>query len=135
MPWKVEYDTDFDIIQCVHIGNVTMDDFKAATKEAFFLATKHKTGKILIDNSKLEIIVSTTEIYELPQFYDNIKLDRRSRWAIILPTVQPALRDVQFFETVCRNRGWSVKAFDRRENAMKWLTQDTIADQRNKDDG
>jgi hypothetical protein len=135
MPWKVEYIADFEIIQCVYIGNVTMDDFKEATKKSFALAKNHQTGKILIDNSKLEIIVSTTEIYELPQFYDNIKLDRRSRWAIILPTVQPALRDVQFFETVCRNRGWSVKAFDNHENAMKWLMQDTIPDQENEGDG
>jgi hypothetical protein len=121
MPWSVEYDLEFDFLHCVFSGHLTAQDFKESTTTVMAMSKKHKTGKILMDDSKLEIAVSTAEIYKLPLFYDDVKANRRSKIALILPTAPQAREDVQFYETVCRNRGWFIKAFNGRQEAIDWL--------------
>lgn len=124
MTWNVEYDTELGLIHCVYSGRVTVDEFKEATTKAMTLSKIKKTAKFLIDDSMLEIAVSATEIYELPLFYDDIKASRKSKMAVILPSARQARKDVEFYETVCRNRGWAVKIFTERQRAIDWLTLD-----------
>ena len=121
MPWSVEYDSELGIIHSIYAGRITADDFKEGTIKAIALAKKFKTYLLLIDDSKLDSAVSTNEIYEMPRFYDEVNATRRSRMALILPTSGQIREDVKFYETVCRNRGWAVKAFNKRRNAIDWL--------------
>ena len=101
----------------------------AGTKETIALGKKHKTNLVLIDNSKLESTVSTMEIYEMPRFYDDMDASRKSRIALILPSSGQIREDVKFYETVCRNYGWNIEAFDTEQEAMAWLLskKDTTA--------
>ena len=123
MPWNVKYDSELGIILCIYAGKITADDFKKGTEKIISSAKKHKTNLLLIDDSKLEASVSTTEIYQMPQFYDEVKGNRKSRIALILPPSGQIRKDVKFYETVCRNHGWDVKAFDKRRDATDWLIQ------------
>ena len=121
MAWSVDYNSDLGFIQVVYTGLVTFNEFKEATNKVLSMSKSHKENRILIDDSKLEIAVSTTEIYKLPLFYDDVKANRRSRLALILPTAPQPREDVQFFVTVCRNRGWYIKGFGKRQEAIEWL--------------
>ncbi len=121
MAWSVDYNSDLGFIQVVYTGRVTFNEFKEATNKVISMSRSHKENRILIDDANLEIGVSTTEIYKLPLFYDDVKANRRSRLALILPTAPQALEDVQFFVTVCRNRGWNIKGFSKRQEAIDWL--------------
>lgn len=122
MTWRVDYKSELGFIQVVYTGLVTLDEFKKATNEVISLSKSHKENRILIDDSNLEIAVSTADIYKLPLFYDDVNANRKSRMALILPTSPQAREDVQFYETVCRNRGWFIKAFNERQEAIDWLT-------------
>jgi len=122
MTWRVDYNSELGFIQCTYTGLVTINEFKEATNKVIALSKSYKTNRVLIDDSKLEIAVSTAEIYKLPLFYEDVNANRRSRMALILPTAPQAREDVQFYETVCRNRGWFIKAFNGRQEAIDWLT-------------
>ncbi|MDJ0722512.1 MAG: hypothetical protein QNJ04_12825 [Desulfobacterales bacterium] len=121
MAWQVEYIAEQGIVRVIYAGRVTAEDFRKATRETLDLATGHKTLLILIDTSKLEQAVSTPDIYEMPIYYEEMKGNRRTRTAILLPASNPALQDAEFYVTVCRNRGWLVEPFVDEQEATQWL--------------
>ena len=121
MPWKLTYDAELGIVCCNYSGHVTADDFKKAAQETIALAIQQKTNLLLIDDFKLESAVSTLEIYNMPKIYNEIQGNRKSRIALILPPSGKIREDVKFYETVCLNNGWKVRAFDKRSQATQWL--------------
>lgn len=121
MSFNLTYDPKHGIILCAYAGHVTADGFREGTEKILSLAKKHKTNLLLIDDSKLASAVSIMEIYEMPRFYDEVEGNRKSRIALILPPSGQIREDVLFYETVCQNRGWNVKAFDTHSEAIDWL--------------
>ncbi len=121
MSWKLSYDAELKAICCAYIGHVTAAEFKASNLETIKHAKKHKTYLLLIDDSKLESAVTTTEIYDMPKVYRELGGDRKGKIAILLPPKGAIRNDVLFYETVCRNHGWEVKSFDERSEAARWL--------------
>jgi hypothetical protein len=124
MTWRIEFDEKLGLIHCVYAGMVTVEDFKQGALETIALAKKHKTHRILIDDSKLKSSVSTMEIYEMPGLYEAAEANRRSKWALILPPEGPIRDDVNFYVTMCLNKGWFVKTFEDRRTAIDWLLSD-----------
>ena len=127
MPWSVNYDADLGVVCIVNSGRVTADEFKASALESIALCKKHRTGLLLIDDSKLEVVVSTNDIFEMPQFYEDADASRKGRWALIQPSSGPARKEIKFYETVCRNRGWLVELFNDRQKAIDWLLNEPEA--------
>lgn len=135
MAWSVEYDSEHDLVQAVYAGHVTADDFKNSVMRTIECARKHKTLLLLIDDSKLESAVSTSDIFEMPLFYEDVEASRRSRIALIIPGSGKIREDVKFYVTVCRNRGWFAEAFDHRQEAIDWLLKKPGARKSDADDG
>jgi hypothetical protein len=121
MPWRIEYDSELGIVRCFYSGEVSAEDFMAGTKETIALGKQNKSNMVLIDDCRLESTVSTMEIYEMPRFYDDMDASRKSRIALILPPSGQIREDVKFYETVCRNYGWNIEAFDTEQEAIDWL--------------
>jgi len=123
MPWTVEYDQELRNIDCRYVGRVTDDDFKQATVKALALAKANKTNLFLIDDEKWEGGASTLGLFNFPKIFDELGFERGSRGALIMPLAGTAeAKDAVFFETVCRNRGWYIKVFTGRQEAINWLT-------------
>lgn len=123
MPWTVEYNAEYDIIQCTYVGRITDDDFKKATIRSRDLAKTNNTSRFLIDDSEWEGGASTLGLHGLPALFEELGFERTSRGALILPPLGTAeAEDAHFFETVCYNRGWQVKVFTDRQDAIDWLT-------------
>ena len=123
MPWNVEYDSELGIVSGSYVGRVTDEDFKEATIKAIDLAKVNNTNRFLIDDSQYEGGATVLGLYELHDLYDQLKTDRKSKGALVLPSsVSNAKEDARFYETVCQNRGWNVKVFSEREAAINWLT-------------
>jgi hypothetical protein len=69
--------------------------------------------------------LSVVDILYLPeQKYAADKLDRKSRIAVLMPKDAAARKELQFYETVCLNRGWQVKIFNTKQEALAWLKHD-----------
>jgi hypothetical protein len=124
MPWTVEYNSELGIVEGRYVGRVTDDDFKEATIKAIGLAKVNNTNRFFIDDSEWEGGASVLGLFQLPKMHEKLEADRTSRAALILPPSSRAaeVRDAQFYETVCKNRGWNVRVFLEREEAIKWLT-------------
>lgn len=121
MPWRVEHEAELGIVRATYFGRVTAEEFKAGTLETISLMAKHRINLLLIDDSELEITVSTNEIFEMPQFYEDVSAIRSTRWALVHPADPTAIKHFRFYENVCRNRGWPVKLFSDHQAALDWL--------------
>jgi len=121
MPWRVEPDLELGIVRVTYSGRVTAEEFKAGTLETITRMAEHRINLLLIDDSELEIAVSTNEIFQMPDFYERVHAHRSNRWALIHPPDPAALKHFKFYENVCRNRGWLVKIFSDHQAALDWL--------------
>lgn len=136
MPSTVEYNPGLRIVQVKYVGRVTGDEFRKTTIEVLDLAKANNTNLFLIDDSELENVASIFDLYELPKLYRELGADGDSKAALIMPSVDTAAaEDVRFYETVCLNRGWQVKAFSERQEAINWLTNKNPSNKADTNDG
>lgn len=123
MSWNVQYVPESGFVQFTVVGHVTGDEFTKATIEGIGLAKEKSTKLFLIDDSRWEGGASVVSLYDLPALYAELGVDRGSRAALVSPPSASAeVEDVQFYRTVCKNRGWHVEVFQEREQAIDWLT-------------
>ncbi len=118
---NLKYKPNLGIIECTVVGPLTADEFNESAARGIALAREKGTNLFLVDDSRLEKAVKTSEVYKMPRFYADLNIDRGTKMAIILPTSPDAKKEVQFYETVCRNHGWNVAAFEQRQDALDWL--------------
>ena len=123
MTWKVEYSDKLQIVVLTYSGETTGEDIKKAAVARIALGRQKGVTKYLIDTREVQTeSLATFDIYDVPnEIYPNEHVDRASQIAIIRPKLPMARRMVKFFEDACVNRGWLVRTFADRDNAVKWL--------------
>lgn len=121
MPYSVTHSSEQKLIHIRNIGKLTPDDYRAGAREALRLSLEHGVLRCLIDNSALHNQVGTTDLYTLPEFYESIGIPKTIKAAVLVSEQTPRIDDIAFFETVCRNRGYDVKLFTSRDEALAWL--------------
>ena len=122
MPYDLKYNSTLQIIEIVHVGILSGKDILESTDEGILLQTEHGSNAILIDATGLETVASITDVFDLPRQYDDGAVSRATRFAVVRPKRQVAREMAQFYDNVCNNRGWRVKQFDTRDEAVEWLT-------------
>ena len=128
MSYSVDYNSALGLVEFAFVGRVTGKEFREATIVGLDLARKSKTNLFLIDDSELEDAGSVGDLYELPALYQELGFERSSKGALVLPAKSAmAAQDAEFWETVCINRGWIVKSFTSREEAINWLTKEDLS--------
>ena len=71
--------------------------------------------------------LSVLGVFELPEEYKSLGLQGPFREAIVSPdrSKQSLLRTkIEFYETVCVNRGHQVRTFEHASSALDWLAPD-----------
>ncbi|MDJ0834833.1 MAG: hypothetical protein QNJ69_15025 [Gammaproteobacteria bacterium] len=107
------------------IDEVSSQDLKDITSEFIRFEKEQGINRFLVNATGINITASLMDIYYLPnRQYIEEDADRDGRVALILPTDKKQKEYVQFYETVCVNRGWDVKAFKQRQPALEWLLAD-----------
>ena len=120
MPYKVSYDPDSAFIVTVFEGKLSLEELLAEEDESIALAIENDTRKFLVDLVAYEGFISLIDLYEFPDRYEK-KLRRPIYVAVVQPRSQEARKDVMFYETICNNRGWDIKIFANKEDAVAWL--------------
>lgn len=136
MPWTYNYNPTLLIAEVSYVGRTTAHDLKESTSE--FIALQKETGinRFLIDTSEMEFVASIIDILNLPEKqYLEEEADRSSRVALVMPPSAKEKEAVEFYETVCKNRGWNVQTFLERKEAVRWLTQDKSSNKPDPGDG
>jgi hypothetical protein len=121
MSWRIEFIAELGCIKLLYAGNVKMQGTLVSTAETLLLA-RGNPHLFLVDLLDADLELSATELYSIPREWELAGSSRLSKLAIVVPEQRGMCKDVQFFEDVCCNRGWQVKAFRNRRHTIDWLT-------------
>ena len=121
MSITVKYNPELSVIESVLADNVTAEDLRMSEAQSIALAKETNSTRFLTDAAEATLKVSIPAVYGLPDFYEDQGLQRPVLIAVLAPTLQAGKGFVDFYETVCLNRGWTVKIFGERQEALNWL--------------
>lgn len=123
MVWEILHDNSLDMVEVVLAGANTGEELREATVAGIARIRKTRATRALINTVKLVESPPIAELIDLPSQYDDEGLSHDTRIALVI-SERPELHDVaEFFETVCVNRGWAVRRFTDREQAIRWLQE------------
>ena len=121
VPWEHAFNEALSIIEVTLTGVVSGDELRQGTERGLALSRTLGEVRCIIDATDQEETGTILDLYQLPDLYERAGLDRKTRLALLPPT-RPELRELaMFYETVCVNRGWLVRLFTTREQAIEWL--------------
>lgn len=124
MAYTLEYNGSLSIVELVYTGRFTVQESRESTSKAIALGKKHGDADALVDASETELAVSIFDLLDLPAHqYVEEDMNRRIRIAVIPPRRPKDKEDVRFYETACLNRGWQVRLFTNRNQALEWLSE------------
>jgi hypothetical protein len=96
-------------------------DLQAAIEATLREAAARGAVRFLADCSSLAGGHSIADLYAMAQLLDGAAMPEGLREALVLPQLNAAAEDVQFWETICVNRGYTVRVFEERAAAEAWL--------------
>jgi hypothetical protein len=121
MPWSVSYSDELDAVLTVYAGALPANALSEAIEATITLAQERGTTRFLGDCSGLQGGHSIGDLYDLANLLEAFGLGRGVREAIILPQLSAQAQDVHFWETICLNRGYTVRVFATMLEAQGWL--------------
>lgn len=121
MAWRCERMSAHPIIETAYVGLLDHAELEAAVRATIELAQRTGTLRFLADCSRLEGGHSIMALYGIANTLSASSAAHGMREALLLPALPKAAEDVRFWETVCRNRGLTVRIFEDRKAAMDWL--------------
>lgn len=123
MPVTIRVLSEPTIIETTFAGDLTAADVGAAAVAALEAARAHGTHLHLADCTPLIGRGDVFSVYDMVEGFDALGVDRRLREAVIVQPGTAAEGDLSFYETVARNRGYNVRLFVDRSQAMAWLRE------------
>lgn len=123
MPWQAKVIENHRHIELQYSELVTPEELFEAFATAYSLAKKNGIYRFLADCSNMAGGHSIVDLYGLISLFEASGIDHLSKEAILMPAIKASASDVQFYETACRNRGFNVRVFCNRDEAIDWLRE------------
>ena len=123
--WLVQYHAPLAVVETEFRDSLSPTELVAAVRDAVAVARAHGAHLFLADCLRLTGGHSVFDLFALAERLPELGLPRGSREALIMPSAPGAAFDAEFWETVCRNRGFEVRGFTSREQALAWLANTT----------
>ncbi|MDR3627942.1 MAG: hypothetical protein P4L45_13955 [Ignavibacteriaceae bacterium] len=121
MPWKTNVLESPKCIEIVYLGNVTPEELYMALKNSVLLSRENNTILFLSDCTDMTGGHSVIDLYGLIGMFEKLNITTDAKEAIIMKSLQSSADEIKFYETACKNRGFNVKIFTGREDAVVWL--------------
>lgn len=121
MSWTVARNEQTGHIETVYRGIISNKEVRLSTVAALKLAAPDKVEHFLSDLSEADSELSAVDICVIPDQWTELKANPANKVAVVVPGHGKMWRDGQFYEDVCVNRGWNVKVFANRDDALAWL--------------
>jgi hypothetical protein len=112
------YDQENECIMASMEGDVDMNLLREFVKSMTQELENNNCNKMLNDVRKINLKLSTLEIYNLPKFIMEAGIKQTCKRALV---VNNDFDDVSFFETVSLNQAQYVKIFQDPDEALSWL--------------
>jgi hypothetical protein len=123
LTWTIAHSPEQAIVTVTSEGSVTAQSADRLVAELASLGLPPGTG-ILVDHRRSELEFDSWEVFDRPETYEKHADARRYPVAMVFPKIGETH---QFYETVCRNRGFPVSVFADYDKAMDWLATHTDA--------
>jgi hypothetical protein len=121
---QVRFIKELRVVESLFDETYEREDIKASTLEAIKIAAENGVNRYLVDCTHLAQSRSVLDIYSIGGLYVDLDIPRGSKQAVILSTNKENQKNTRFYETVARNRGYDVRVFQDRYEALAWLTSD-----------
>ncbi|MGB5216856.1 MAG: hypothetical protein WBN66_01030 [Smithella sp.] len=128
MAWKVELDAENGFIHTVYSDIVTKNDILASTTETLKMISGKGPQKFLSEWINAISTLSTLDIFAIPGEWEAFEASKASVLALVVQEGVKSQKDAKFYENACVNRGWHVRIFTQRNDAIEWLKKQTIAE-------
>ena len=125
MSWHAVHNKNIGILEVQFSGSPDIEELKEAVLFSLNLCKINQLTRVLADCTGLVAANddSILKNYELGTFYESLRIELIMKEAIILPASERAASMMYFFETTARNRGFNVRAFLTRGEALVWLLE------------
>jgi hypothetical protein len=121
MPWNARPIENPPAVEVCFSGFIPPRDLAAGALAAVELGAKTGTARYLADCRELEGGHNVFDVYGLVDLFDRAGVDRTNFREAVLFDSTLADERLQFYETVCHNRGYLVRLFRDRDIALEWL--------------
>ena len=122
MPWTMTESDEGRILHVVYQGTLSAPEMRPATQLILSRMLERKITRVLLDCADAHMEVPAVDVYQLPDVYNERGISRSQvRAAVLLPRDGYKLDIYEFYEDVCRNRGYFVKLFKVEAEAWAWL--------------
>lgn len=126
MPWKLESSDNDKLLTVKYQGDFAADELRRCTLEIVTALVAKGTLRLLLDCHDAHFDVPTVAVYQLPELYDQMGVSRQVHCAVVLPKDGYKKELFEFYEDVCRNRGYFVQLFPDAVSALAWLRDQNI---------
>ncbi|HMQ78438.1 MAG TPA: STAS/SEC14 domain-containing protein [Ignavibacteria bacterium] len=121
MPFKINTATNPDRIEVTYSGVVSDEEFRRAIAEFIEFNSRKKCLLVLTDLREMTVTPSILNVYDSINMFEKMGIDNRTSEALILPENKFIEKNIKFYENACLNRGYNVRIFYNREDAIAWL--------------
>lgn len=121
MPWESKYVPDTATVVVSGSGRLSLHDMTGIAEGVTRLLEENKARRVLFDCSDADLAVKVVDIFYLPDCYSKVGVPRSARIALVLPKTRQPSGMYEFYETVCRNKGYICRLFDSQQSAEQWL--------------
>ncbi len=121
MPVKIEFSENPQRIEINYSGTITEREYSDALREFIKFNAEKKCLLVLTDLREMTVSPSILNVYDSINMFGKMGIDKKTSEALIIPENKFAADNVRFYETARQNRGYNVKLFYYKEDAVKWL--------------
>jgi hypothetical protein len=108
-------------VEVTYSGCVTPEELSEALIACASASKEFGTQLFLADCTGMTGGHSVVDLFSLISNFSQNGVARSMKEAILLPTSSDAVGNAEFYKTACVNRGFNVRIFSERPEALKWL--------------
>ena len=122
MPTSCSLLTAEGVVESVFAGAVSPDELQAAMLGSVDLLRTSGNARVLADLRALAGGHSVSDLFGLVVYLERLGLPAGFREALLVrPGDEGPAPEIRFWEDACRNRGFLVRIFTDRAEAIAWL--------------
>lgn len=123
MPWSMEFTDEGRILKVLIQGSISSSEASEITRESVAAAVKTQVTRIVLDCADAKMDLPILDVYKLPDLYSAQGLSRQVHAAVIMSREGYRREIYEFYEDVCRNRGYFVRLFEQEQDAWNWVRE------------
>jgi hypothetical protein len=121
MAYQISIISNGEILQIENQGEITFADLENQTIEAITISKEKDINLFLTIFISAEVKTNYKDIFSIPEIYERLGMKSDSKIAALATTTEVKTDEMQIYDAICMNKGWKVKIFIDKEEAINWL--------------